>query len=91
MKSVWLKNTLVLAVLFVLAFGVMTFYALTQNAEAQQDDGSSPCDYLRAQCYTEAFNVVNECYGDNVDQQRCAYAYSDYERVCTAAANACNG
>ena len=89
MKSVWIKSTLVLAVLFVLAFGFMTFYALTQNAEAQ--DGTSACSYLTAQCYTEALNYVNECYGDDFDQQRCDYAYRDYVRVCTAAANACNG
>ena len=86
MRKFWINSIPLVAVLFVLAFGFVTFHVLIQNAEAT----GAACTYLEAQCRTESENVVLSCNTNPVNQERCDYARADYDAVCSAAANACN-
>ena len=84
MRKTLIASIPALAVLFVLAFGFVTFHVPVQNAEA------NACTYLTAQCRTESENVTISCYIPPVNQERCNNARKDYKKVCDAAAKACN-
>lgn len=84
MRKALIASIPAFAVLFVLVFGFVTFHVPVQNAEADA------CTYLTAQCRTESENVTISCYVPPINQERCNYAREDYEKVCNAAAKACN-
>ena len=85
-----MKSTLIAAipafvVIFVLAFGFVTFHVMIQKAEAT---GGAACNYLSANCTNERQHASNACRGGNAE--RCRNAESDALRVCDEYSRTCN-
>ena len=84
MKSTLVASIPAFVVIFVLAFGFVTFHMMVQKAEAT---GGAACNYLGANCAQESDHANTACDSDNAD--RCNNAASDAMQVCSEYSSTC--
>ena len=85
MKSTLVASVPAFAVIFVIAFGFVTFHVMIQKAEAT---GGAACNYLSANCSQESNHAATACRSDNAE--RCKNAMADATQVCSEYYDKCS-